>query len=210
MKRLGITQRVDIITAYQERRDCLDQRWTSLALALDFLPIPLPNAHPELASRLIEELRLDAILLSGGNTVAELTPNAADAAPERDQFEHALIDAAISQSLPILGVCRGMQLINLHFGGRLSPVDGHVACRHTLRVEPDFAGMIAPDGNSYHNWAIAGNQLGAILQPMARDREDHIEAFKHPHQRIAGIMWHPEREQPPRTMDIDLMKRLLQ
>jgi len=210
VKRLGITQRVDIVSAYQERRDCLDQRWTSLALALGFLPTPLPNTPPELASRLIEELRLDAILLSGGNTVTGLTPNAADAAPERDRFEHALIDAAISQSVPVLGVCRGMQLINLHFGGHLSPINGHVACRHTLCAKPEFAGMIALDGNSYHRWAIVGGQLGAALQPMAHDGEGHIEAFRHLHQRIAGIMWHPEREQPLRAIDIDLMKRLLQ
>lgn len=210
MKRIGISQRVDSVATYEEQRDCLDQRWTHLALQLGFLPIPLPNAPPPLAATLIKELGLDAILLSGGNTITELAPDANDTAPARDDFEHALIDIAMSRSLPVLGICRGMQLINLHFKGQLSPLGGHVACRHKLLASSEYSGLIAEDGNSYHHWGIASGQLSPALTAIAHDEDGHIEAFIHPQQLIAGIMWHPEREQPARRLDIALMQRLLQ
>jgi gamma-glutamyl-gamma-aminobutyrate hydrolase PuuD len=209
VKRLGITQRVEVVLDYGERRDCLDQRWSEFVLELGFIPVPLPNVGPDLAEALTGNLRLDAVLLSGGNTLAELDPEAADTAPERDLFEHALIDVATGLSLPVVGVCRGMQVINLHLGGSLSKVDGHVASRHALHAKPNFNDIIATDANSYHNWGIAPGQLAEPLCPVAMDDEGYTEAYIHRRASISGIMWHPEREQPARHPDVELLKHLL-
>ncbi len=70
MKLVGITQRVERIDSYDERRDCLDQRWHLVAEKMGWLLVPLPNVAPERARILVETQRLSAVILSGGNTPA--------------------------------------------------------------------------------------------------------------------------------------------
>jgi len=211
MKKLGITQRVEVRRQVNERRDCLDQKWYELAKSWGFSPIPLPNLRvgEGAVHRYLESLSLDAIILSGGNSLEALAPMAHDRAPERDAFEIAVINFCISRERPLLGVCRGMQIINHHFGGQLTPVTEHVGTRHQLLVDPEHASVITRDVNSFHNWGIAPNQLGDTLQSIATDEQGYIEAFRHQRHRIAGIMWHPERETPFRPKDAALIDRLL-
>ncbi|EGR0766875.1 peptidase C26, partial [Vibrio parahaemolyticus] len=91
MKRIGLTQRVDVISNYGERRDAIDQKWCSLLLEMNMLPIPLPNISPSIAFNLFEQLSLDGVILTGGNSLSHLDVLASDLAPERDAFELALI-----------------------------------------------------------------------------------------------------------------------
>jgi putative glutamine amidotransferase len=207
MKRLGITQRVENVQHYSERRDCLDQRWSTIALHLGYLPLPLPNLAADQVPQLLDNLQLDGVLLSGGNSITNLEPDSEDAAPERDGFESALLEQAIARKLPVIGVCRGMQLINFNLGGRLSPITGHVAERHALTQEGDV--QIPGVVNSYHNWAIPRDGLAAELTPLAFDLAGNVEAFECSEKNLLGIMWHPEREQPFNTLDTKLIKRYL-
>ena len=207
MKRLGITQRVENVHHYSERRDCLDQRWATMALHLGYLPLPLPNLATDQVPQLLDNLQLDGVLLSGGNSIASLEPDSEDSAPERDRFESALLTQAIARSLPVIGVCRGMQLINSEMGGRLSPITGHVAERHPLTQVGKV--HIPEVVNSYHNWAIPRDGLADELTPLALDSDGNVEAFESPEKILLGIMWHPEREQPFRAPDVELIKRYL-
>jgi len=209
MKRLGITQRVENITAYGERRDCLDQRWSVLANELGYIPIPLPNIGKLDISNLLDSLQLDAIILSGGNSITKLNPTATDVAPERDIFEIALIEEGIKRAIPILGVCRGMQIINIYYGGQLLPIEGHVASYHKLNIASDYSEYILEMVNSYHNWAIKSSDLASGLIPIASDEKGSIEAFIHESKPVAGLMWHPERETPFKQQDIKLIKKFL-
>lgn len=209
MKRLGLTQRVDFIEAYDERRDSLDQRWSAFTLQMGLIPVPLPNIAAKDVSMLLEMLQLDAVLLTGGNSVAELDPSAPDSAPERDAFEIKLIDEAMDRSLPVFGVCRGMQIINLHLGGQLSPITDHAGCRHQVTVEAAYSNLISTSVNSYHKWAIKSSELAPCLIPIARDKQGYIEGFTHENKAIAGIMWHPERETQFKRQDIHLIKKFL-
>jgi len=207
MKRLGITQRVENVHGYAERRDCLDQRWASIALQIGFLPIPLPNLAADQAPMLLDNLNLDGILLTGGNSIASLNPEADDSAPERDAFESALLSESIERSLPVVGICRGMQLINVLLGGQLSRITGHVATRHP--VKPEISNQFPEMVNSYHNWAIPNNKLAQELTALAFDQTGNVEAFECSDKNLLGIMWHPEREHPFNLLDIELLKRHL-
>ena len=133
MKRIGLTQRVEVITSYDERRDAIDQRWYDLVFNLGWLPVVLPNIDPSRAEHLVNEYDLDGIILTGGNNLQILEPNNSNAAPERDQFETELISLSIKNNIPILGVCRGMQIINLIW--RNLKVRNHVAVRHELKIK---------------------------------------------------------------------------
>jgi gamma-glutamyl-gamma-aminobutyrate hydrolase PuuD len=209
MKKLAITQRVEYFPSHQERRDCLDQRWSQLAFALDFVPIPLPNVAPEQVADLLETIQPDAIMLSGGNSVASLDDTADDIAPERDAFEFELLRQAHKRGIPIAGVCRGMQMINIYLGGSVSPIEGHVGCRHPLVPEHLYQGSLPTEVNSSHHWGIAPNELAPPLVPIAMDENGHIEGAVHQTDRISCILWHPEREEPFRPLEIELLKGFL-
>src|SRR5580698_10911742 len=105
MKTIAITQRVAVIPQYGERRDCLDQAWARFIAACGLLPLALPNI-PEVALSLFRNVDVAGLLLTGGNDLAALGGDA----PERDATENALVDDAEARGLPVLGVCRGMQL----------------------------------------------------------------------------------------------------
>jgi N5-(cytidine 5'-diphosphoramidyl)-L-glutamine hydrolase len=209
MNLLGITQRVEIVTTYGERRDCLDQRWWDVAHSLGFVPIPLPNIPCDRIEKFLCKLDISAILFSGGNSLTFLDDQASDVAPERDQFESGLIEWAMNFNVPVLGVCRGMQMINHFFKGELKLVQDHTDVRHVVTFSGELSSEASREVNSYHNWGIPYTGLGKGLQPLAQANDGTIEVFQHNSKRVAGMMWHPERESPLNPHDIRLMENFL-
>jgi len=143
MKLVAVTQRVSVIPAYGERRDCLDQAWSKFLAACDLFPLLLPNVT-ETALALCDGVGAAGLVLTGGNDLVECGGDA----PERDAVEYALLDWAERRRLPALGVCRGMQVIQHRFGIALQRVEGHVAERQVIRVEGE-----PREVNSYHHFA---------------------------------------------------------
>ena len=195
MKVVAVTQRVSIVPAYGERRDCLDQAWTRFLRTCGLLPLALPN-DPDTAARLCEAGEVAGLVLTGGN---DLVPLGGDA-PERDATENTLLDLAECRNLPALGVCRGMQVIQHRFRIELRPVAGHVAPRQTIDIDG-----VPTEVNSYH-------RFGAVdscppLDVWARSADRTVKAVRHSSRLITGIMWHPERFVPFRTADIALFRQ---
>lgn len=209
MKKLAISQRVDEIPDYGERRDALDQRWYALASELQATPIPMPNIDEENALRYLSIIKPDAVILSGGNTLLAQARDAGDVAPERDSFETFVLQWALSNKVPLLGVCRGMQFINHFFGGSSCQLTKHVGTRHSISFCGSLSGDATRDVNSYHGWGIRPEHLGEQLDVLAHADDGTVEAFEHTMHGVAGIMWHPEREQPFAKVDIALIGQLL-
>mgnify|MGYP006064688457 FL=1 len=86
MKKIAITQRVQILSDINERRDALSQEWASLANTCGFLPILLPNSL-QTVQQILQEIQIDGLMFSGGN---DLVAYGGDA-PERDEVGHFLI-----------------------------------------------------------------------------------------------------------------------
>lgn len=181
MKIVAISQRVDEISDYGEIRDALDEQWHKLFHKMGAVLVPVPNA-PENVLFLLAQICPEAIVLSGGNSPTEY----GGTAPQRDRTDEMLIHYAVEHSVPLLGVCRGMQSIALYFGSTLKVVEGHVALRH------EIVGEIERMVNSYHSYAI--DVLGDGLCVIASTKQGSIEAIRHVQYPIYGIMWHPERE----------------
>lgn len=196
MKRIGVTQRVVVVAHRGERRDALDQRWTPFLAACGLLSVPIPN-HPPTAEALAEDLRLDGLLLTGGNSLVELGGDA----PERDETERALVDWARHRRRPILGVCRGMQFVQRLFDVPLEHVPGHVCARQTVRIG-DSVEVV----NSYHEFGTRSSAGGLEVWAMAEDGV--VEAVRHGSEPLTGIMWHPERIDPFRAQDVALFTRV--
>ncbi len=207
MRTVGLTLRVD---EARERRDALDQAWYGVLARADLRPVLLPNA-PDVAfgmGGLVEDLGLDGVILTGGNDLVAL-PGGENTAPERDAVEAALIDACAERGLPLLGVCRGYQMLVHHLGGTLVRVDGHVATTHGLTVVADGPMPLGgrTEVNSYHGWGVPADGLGPVLRPAASAPDGTIEAAFHPDRPQWGLMWHPERE-PFDDGDVALLRAL--
>ncbi|MBT3536434.1 MAG: C26 family cysteine hydrolase domain-containing family [Rhodospirillaceae bacterium] len=207
MRRIGLTQRVDAVPGRDERRDGLDQRWQSVFADLGALAIPLPNSGAG-AETLIDTLDLQGIVLTGGNDVAE-APQAGNVAPERDRLERDLVRICLARALPLLGVCRGMQMINVALGGHLGRTTGHAGAAHPISVSDDGPWPDRWQVNSYHDVCIPRDGLAPGLRCLAVSENGDVEAFRHDDGGCHGIMWHPERELPHRAEDLAFMARAL-
>lgn len=172
----------------------LDQRWTTLIERLGGYALPLTNSVSDVGAYL-DVLDLDALILTGGNDLSML-PNAVDSAPERDRFEAEAYCYFLQRGKPVLGVCRGAQIINHLAGGRLVRVPGHAGTRHELvwTDTPPAYWDCPSEVNSYHNWAIPVDGLAPDMEALAWARDGTVEAFHAREAPVNAIVWHPERE----------------
>lgn len=173
----------------------LDQRWSRLIERLGGCPVPLANSvkHPK---RYLEALALDGLIMTGGNDLSALA-DATDPAPERDNFETEAYAYCLEKGLPVLGVCRGAQMINILSGGRLERITNHIALRHKIIWSDALPnGWHCPANvNSYHGLAIPADGLAAGLTAAGWADDGSIEAFYSADAAVTGIVWHPEREE---------------
>ncbi|MEV5801397.1 gamma-glutamyl-gamma-aminobutyrate hydrolase family protein [Streptomyces collinus] len=166
----------------------------------------LPPDVPEHAAAAVA--RLDGLVIAGGPDVdpgrygAERLPRTGPPAPERDAWELALIDAALAARVPLLGICRGMQLLNVALGGTLvQHLDGHaelvgVFGGHPVKPVPgtSYAGIVPEElmVPTYHHQAV--ERLGERLVPSAYAADGTVEAVELPAAEgwVLGVQWHPE------------------
>ena len=159
--------------------------------------------------------QLDGLLLSGGGDVHPKYYKERIQGTEkrqihesRDTLELGLTSAALAVDLPILGVCRGFQVLNVALGGSLvQHVDGHRSPKdavkyHDVAVAPDtlLARTLGLDGrftvNTYHHQAITLERLAPRLLASAAavDGPDLLEGIEAPDRRwLLAVQWHPER-----------------
>jgi putative glutamine amidotransferase len=159
--------------------------------------------------------QLDGLLLSGGGDVHPKHYNERMQGSEkrqihdgRDTLELELARAALAADLPILGVCRGFQVLNVALGGSLvQHVDGHRSPKdavhyHAVAIQSDtlLARTLGMDGsitvNTYHHQAVTLERLAPGLRPSADtvDSPALLEGIEAPDQRwVLAVQWHPER-----------------
>jgi len=208
VRRIALTQRVEVNALYGERRDALDQRWVALLRKIGLWPVLLPNNEDYCRELLIVDPP-DGVLLTGGNSLAHCGGDA----PERDRMERRLVEWALREGRPLLGVCRGMQLIQDYFGVAMRPVEGHVAMRHALRVFPDTRLASLLDGidsvNAYHGLgSVESDFTGGDLRVCAVAEDGVVMAVEHRQAPLVGVMWHSEREEPFEPLECALIRAL--
>lgn len=203
MKKIAITQRLISENEHGEIRECLDIRWGNLLMELNMIPIILPINYD--FKKIIEECGIDGVILSGGNDLSKFSENMLSA--KRDRFEKEILEYSILNKIPILGVCRGMQLIGDYFGATFQKVIHHVGTQHPLQInqESKYAFYLnqIEQVNSYHNYAIDSAVQNMLT--VATTMDGDIEAIEHFSERVLGIMWHSERNLPFVQAELDLI-----
>ena len=168
---------------------------------------------------------VDALILTGGagdvNPALYGQERHAETGPiqeERDAYELALARAAVKRELPTLGICRGMEVLNVVYGGsieqHLPDVLGHEEHRHTpgkyadheVRLEPGSlaaraAGSEEAPVKSHHHQGIREVGDGLLTTGWATE-DDAIEAIEDPsHPFVLGVLWHPEEDERSRLIE---------
>src|SRR5215210_6899510 len=181
-------------------------------------PTPADLADP---SELLD--LLDGALITGGADLDPATygeaahPESAPTSPDRDAFELALVRATGARDMPCLGICRGMQVVNVAYGGALDQHlpdrladdihrgDGPSFADHAVDVEPASLAARAAGGTrvavkSYHHQGVA--RVGDGLRVTARAEGDGtVEAVEDPERRfMLGVLWHPEEDEADRLI----------
>lgn len=195
MKFVAVSQRVDLIKSRNERRDALDQRLVSFIAAAGGYVVPVPNnlVYDMSIKHWLAKLSPTSIVLSGGNNIGEDN--------FRDQTESILINYAEEKKLPILGICRGMQMLGSWAGAKIHQVKRHVGTRHQLK------GKITINVNSFHEYSLSNCPVG--FDVLATSEDGEIEAIRHQELPWEGWMWHPERENKFNAYDIYRLTKIL-
>ena len=204
--KIGLTMRQSCAQDYQEERDAIARDWPRFLQ--QHLPgmqwMLLPNLSAADMVAYASQWELDGFLFTGGDDPGTDSL--------RDEAEKALLDYAVAKGKPVLGVCRGFQVIQRYLGGALAPISAgrHVSCIHAVQFASRpgllFAGEMEARVNSYHSWGITAKALAPPLQPLAM-MDEWVECAISYGPDLMGMFWHPERAGGNPSLDGDLMVR---
>ena len=199
MIKIGITS--NIKEHYKGYIDFLDHYWVEYfgKKKTDYNLIP-NNTY--LSEKILKKINL--LILTGGNDIISNKKESLI----RNKIEKNLIKKAIKKKIPILGICRGAQLLNISFGGKIKKVRNQMRTRHNIYItKNDIIKKKILNVNSFHNFGIKKNNLSKKFVKIAFDKENNIEMFVSKKHKIIGVMWHPEREDNKKILT-DLIKKL--
>lgn len=211
---IGIVASIEAGEGVGSERYFAGGNYVSAVVEAGGIPLILPFVREKDAIQ--HQVRtVDGILLIGGYDVDPLVfgeephANVGPVFPERDEYELAVIEEAKAQQKPILGICRGLQVINIAFGGTLyqdlsqvsgtvlqhrQPSRGHVA-GHSAEVVAGtmlekILGVTQLRTNSHHHQAIKSVAQDFVINARARDGV--VEGIESESANILGVQWHPE------------------
>lgn len=195
----------------------LAQGYYQSVLKAGGIPLVIP-AYEDMDTLLATLDRIDALLLSGGGDMNPLfmgdepLPGLGGICPQRDKAELWLVRMAYNRQLPILGICRGIQMMTCALGGKVyqdlpsqyhdQPLIKHSQnlareyASHTVQIEEEsLLHRIMKDTrlavNSFHHQAVC--ETGSLLKVCARSADGVIEAVESTeHKSLLGVQWHPE------------------
>lgn len=199
------------------RLHTLNQSYSLAVIQAGGIPVMLPSNNTDISALLD---RLDGVIITGGGDIDPAifgqdpheTTDGID--PERDEFEHALALQAIERDMPLLGICRGLQVLNVALGGTLHQdidalIDGsgeHRQQKKKVGHDKTFQTAVLSEGehplrtmtvndtleiNSFHHQSI--ETVADSLRVMAQTEDGVIEAVYNPDRSYClAVQWHPE------------------
>jgi len=226
---IGLTSQPSVDSEMGRRGSYCDASYAQAVVQAGGIPVILPlTNHKPLLDRFLS--RCDGFLLTGGGDMTEesgaykrsLSPSARQTLggldPMRDEMELYMVRQIVEANLPLLGICRGIQVMNVALGGTLLPdVPGH---RHPQPCLPSHLIQWTRDGhlchrmrecrrvNSTHHQAV--DRVASALRVTARAEDGIIEAIELPDAKYCvGVQFHPERLLDAIPQFLVLFRRLI-
>ncbi len=193
-------------------RNGVSNDYFNSVIIVDGSPLMIPLSQ---AKEAIEDVvcLCDGVILTGGVDInprryhQDIMPCCGEISDDRDEYEYLLIEACINHHKPILGICRGIQILNVYFGGTLCQdvyqnkqaiKHGQSGSRgkgcHEIDIEKDsFLYHLWGEKafvNSYHHQAV--DELGEGFKAVAHAHDGVVEAIEHDTYPIYGVQFHPE------------------
>ena len=207
---IAITMRTSNAHEYYEPRLAISVDWMDYLTHINCLPVLIPTVS-KISGHCFDRSNAEILLLTGGDDVqirlcAEFSSFQENhTGSERDISEMGLIKKAIDNGVPIIGVCRGFQLLNLYFGGKLGLLsDQEIARNHSNGehwieiVDSKFQTLLGAEKikvNSFHRFGIQRHEIGRDLIVAGVSGDGLVEAFYHSKLPIIALQWHPERDE---------------
>lgn len=186
MYRFGITMRITNAQDYVEERDTIAHDWSKYIYSLfpksEFIYIP--NIEDRVKDY-IKKLKINVLILSGGDDIGITL--------KRDKTEFVLLEYALKKKIPVIAICRGLQLVHLYFNGKIG-----IGNREFLKEHNSTNHMVEIDGfirdvNSYHSNYLIEESISEKFEIYARNVKDNsVEGLRN--KNILAMMWHPERD----------------
>lgn len=186
MKNLLINPKISIDIKRKEVNDQIDHALINWLIKNSYNPIVISNKSLMLSKKklylFLKSLNIKGIILSGGNDVEKKTL--------RYKFQVYLVNFALKNKIPILGICQGMQMMGIKFGSKLVKVKNHIRKNHKLinLSKEEFP----KETNSYHQYSLKNCPKNFFITTKSSD--GNIESIKHKVLPWEGWMWHPERD----------------
>lgn len=191
-----ITQR-ESLDQYSVGIDVLEATYVIFFERIGVLLRPVSNFHGDIES-IFNDSPYDLVILTGGGAIESKyydEPHSDELQIKRDNVEKNIVSEAINRKIPILAICRGMQLVNGIYGGYTTKLGSLHVTRKIGTDHPVLLGKERVNVNNYHNSGIFASHLGSKLRLVALDEEnDVVEGFYHKEDKILGVQWHPERK----------------
>jgi gamma-glutamyl-gamma-aminobutyrate hydrolase PuuD len=190
--------------------DLIERNYIEYYEKFDIYILPVSNAVDN-PIKYCKHFGVNGIILTGGTDIENELIHAEHSTRKakcqgRSAVEWQLLEMAVDLNLPVLGICRGMQFINLFFGGdvilnidkTLPGAVQHAGSDHKLLItDVEFQDLMKCNSlpvNSFHNHGLSKDSIAPGLYEFAECAEDKsVEGIFHPSYPIMGIQWHPER-----------------
>ncbi|GHT69123.1 hypothetical protein AGMMS50239_35390 [Bacteroidia bacterium] len=207
---------IGISSNYIENKSCLADAYTNAVIKAGGTPVLIPVTTDK---TILEDIvsHIDGLILSGGGDVysplfgEELHPTVTDYNLDRDQYDLALVQLATERQMPVLGICRGHQVINVAFGGTLiqdipsqvpeskiahNQVEARDVATHSVRIDSEskLYQIVKQNDllvNSFHHQAVKA--VAPEFNAVAFSEDGIVEAIESEEGKaILGVQWHPE------------------
>lgn len=191
-KIIAITQSIEFVIKRKEYRDYIDNKLIKWINDCGFSVILISNFFKQNNSRYIIQkkkllkflkiFKISGFILSGGNNIGQYTM--------RDEVEKTILSYAEKKKIPVLGICRGLQMINYFYSGVNVTVKNHANVSHNIYSVKNKKKLSKV--TCFHNYTIKNLAKNFVITHKSDD--NFIEGIKHKNLKIQGWMWHPERE----------------
>ena len=187
--------------SYNESRDTIARDWSKYLLSA--FPssqfIFIPNIMEEV-EHYINNWNINVLVLSGGDDLGIY--------PNRDKTETLALSYALRMKIPVIAICRGLQLIHSYFGGKIKIGDNNFNKLHNNKKHKIYIDRVLREVNSFHKNIIIEESVHKKFEIFARCKNDNsIEGLRNKY--ILGMMWHPERDKSVKNWNKLLIEEFL-